>query len=219
MILKILNDNQPGKGYKNGWGLSIFIESGEKRILFDTGPEESILKYNSEKLDVDLNSLDFIFISHNHWDHVGGAGAINNKNIRVYTPEISKDIENLGFKQIKLDTFYRISEYIYSTGSFKNGKIPEQSLIIIENGKLFLFVGCSHPGIRNIVKFVFEKFGRIYYLIGGFHSPPISEIEDLINFLDYISPCHCSGDETKNYFKKNYPERYIEIDTGKVLKF
>ncbi|MGC8585081.1 MAG: MBL fold metallo-hydrolase [Thermoplasmata archaeon] len=219
MIISVLNDNIPHEGYRNGWGLSLFIESGGLKILFDTGPDGEILKYNAEKMGIDIDSVDFIFISHNHWDHTGGLGAIKNRNVRVYVPQISEEMEKAGFRQIKLDTWHNITDDIISTGSIENPKIPEQSLVIRESSRIFLFVGCSHPGIWKIVKNVYARYGKLFFIMGGFHSPPLSDIRDLMEYTEYIGPCHCSGDETKGFFKNNYPERYIEIMTGKVLKF
>lgn len=62
-------------------GLSLYIESGEHKILFDSGPDDSILQ-NAKELGVDLTQVRLVFISHAHYDHGSGLEAflkINNK--------------------------------------------------------------------------------------------------------------------------------------------
>ena len=52
-------------------GLSIYIEVDNKRLLFDTGKSGMILE-NANELNVDLSKLDYVLISHGHYDHSGG---------------------------------------------------------------------------------------------------------------------------------------------------
>ena len=52
-------------------GLSVYIETADHHILFDTGAG-CIFKSNAEKLGVDLSKVDLLVISHGHYDHGGG---------------------------------------------------------------------------------------------------------------------------------------------------
>jgi 7,8-dihydropterin-6-yl-methyl-4-(beta-D-ribofuranosyl)aminobenzene 5'-phosphate synthase len=57
-------------------GLSLLITAtrGAHRytVLFDSGPEEYAFERNSNRLGVDLGTVESIVLSHGHWDHSGG---------------------------------------------------------------------------------------------------------------------------------------------------
>lgn len=52
-------------------GLAIFIEEGNKKILFDVGYSDAFIK-NALKMNIDLNDLDYVVLSHGHNDHTWG---------------------------------------------------------------------------------------------------------------------------------------------------
>ena len=52
-------------------GLSLYIETAEKNILFDTGESGNFIQ-NAKSLNKNLNTLDYCVISHGHYDHSGG---------------------------------------------------------------------------------------------------------------------------------------------------
>src|SRR5262245_59097865 len=57
-------------------GLSVMltVKAGARRhkLLFDAGPEGSVLLRNSRNLGVRLDDVEAVAISHGHWDHMGG---------------------------------------------------------------------------------------------------------------------------------------------------
>lgn len=68
LIENNLNDK---KELINEHGLSLYIEVDGLNILFDTGQTGDFIK-NAKILKKDLNSLDYMIISHGHYDHSGG---------------------------------------------------------------------------------------------------------------------------------------------------
>ena len=72
MIIKTLVENTSiSKDFGNEHGLSLYIETNALKILFDVGASELFLK-NAEKLGVNITDVDFLVISHGHYDHGGG---------------------------------------------------------------------------------------------------------------------------------------------------
>lgn len=52
-------------------GLSFYIQADDINILFDTGQSGSFVE-NADKLNVDLKKIDYVVLSHGHYDHTGG---------------------------------------------------------------------------------------------------------------------------------------------------
>jgi len=71
-------------------GLSFYIETCDRQILFDTGQGHAILG-NARALDIDLRKIDTVILSHAHYDHGGGLKKIieyNNQFTLVAHPEV-----------------------------------------------------------------------------------------------------------------------------------
>ncbi|PKL65379.1 MAG: MBL fold metallo-hydrolase [Methanomicrobiales archaeon HGW-Methanomicrobiales-3] len=77
LSLVVLIDNTAGTDRDLGGeaGLSFFIETGGKKILFDTGLSGLFLSH-AEKLGISLRDLDFLVFSHGHNDHTGGLATL-----------------------------------------------------------------------------------------------------------------------------------------------
>ena len=82
---------------KRGWGYSIFIEHGGRRILFDAGGNRAGFADNVSALKIDLKRLDFVVITHRHNDHTAGLNQVlrENPTVTIYTP-----IEGAGFNSL-----------------------------------------------------------------------------------------------------------------------
>lgn len=88
MKLKVLVENIASGRLKAEWGLSYIIES-DQRILFDTGASDLFLK-NAELMELDLNPIKKVLLSHGHWDHGTGLEYLENKKIYAHS-EIFKE--------------------------------------------------------------------------------------------------------------------------------
>ncbi len=82
MRITALVENHPLEGFQAAHGLSLYVEAGSRRILFDAGPDGTLL-HNAEKLGIDLTKVDTVIISHGHYDHGGGLTAFLSLNSRA----------------------------------------------------------------------------------------------------------------------------------------
>ena len=71
MKARILVDNIGFDGMKGEWGLSIYIEADDKKILLDTGASPLFIQ-NAEKMELALADVDYAVLSHAHYDHADG---------------------------------------------------------------------------------------------------------------------------------------------------
>lgn len=72
--MRIINliENTPGRaGCAYAHGLSFYIETEHHKALLDLGPSQETLS-NAEVLDIRLEDIDTVILSHGHYDHSGG---------------------------------------------------------------------------------------------------------------------------------------------------
>jgi 7,8-dihydropterin-6-yl-methyl-4-(beta-D-ribofuranosyl)aminobenzene 5'-phosphate synthase len=216
--LTIIYDNEIWQpGLKAAWGFSCLVEANGQRLLFDTGGDGEILLKNMATLKLDLQSFSEIFISHEHWDHLGGlADLLRLKpDVRVYLPSSCFGLSEVR-EVIRVQTPLEISGIFCSTGELPGVEIQslsEQSLVVKTEKGLAVIVGCSHPGVGTILKAA-SRFGPVAALIGGLHG--FQEYE-VLEDLALICPCHCTKQQAE--ILKRYPETAISGGAGRVLEF
>ena len=91
-ITTLLENGSISKELKSAHGLSVYIEYKDKKILFDLGPNNYYLK-NAKKLGVDISDVDYLIISHGHFDHGKGLNKFLNINNKALVYVSSKAFE------------------------------------------------------------------------------------------------------------------------------
>ncbi len=215
--LTVINDNVPNPPLLNDWGLSILVEADKWTLLYDADTEPRVIENNVKALGIDLGRVDAAFLSHYHADHYGGFRYVGEvrRGLVVYVPEEDRVLARWGLKPIVVDSPREVLEDALTTGVMRGMGVNEHSLAIKLDGYgPVVIVGCSHPGIDNIVRRVYEMLGSVYLVIGGFHGPSRSQLDAVARYAKYICPAHCSGDEARSYVKSHYPEKYCGVKTG-----
>ena len=85
-----------------------------------------------------------------------------------------------------------------------------------------LVVGCSHPGVEEILAAASAGSSHVFMLLGGLHlvKTPDAEIERLANALhdkwkiDRIAPGHCTGEPAFAKLKQVFGASYIYAGLG-----
>ena len=105
-------------------------------------------------------------------------------------------------------------------------ELRELSLAFRGPNGISLVVGCSHPGIEEILQASGAIDPHVHFLCGGLHlvSTPESEIERLADSLknkwkiDKIAPGHCTGEPAFLRLQKAFGEDYFYAGAGTHLE-
>lgn len=222
MKITIIYDNENyKKGFIPEWGFSSLVEvENGPTILFDTGGDAEILSENMKKLGIEKESIDEIFISHNHWDHIGGLMAVfpqteaetyippSCKKLDMEVPAEYEEFDKLDRVKVIKDS-QKLHENIYSTGELDN---MEQSLVVKTDKGLVVIVGCSHPGVGKILDAA-SKWGNIYGIVGGLHG--FNDFQKLEG-LELIGATHCT--EYKKEIEERFPEQFLAGGVGRIIE-
>ena len=190
-ILPLIDWHSSSPELRGEMGVSYLIETDEHRILFDVGQNTrrespSPLEHNMKALGVPLSSIDTLFISHNHFDHVGGRQNQKNRtfsmgleqaplpNVRAFVPI---PMSYPGLSPVHTADPTLIGNGVASTGTIPRqlvfGWIDEQALVVhvAELGAV-LIVGCGHQTIPRLLERYDQVFSEpLYGIVGGLHYP------------------------------------------------
>lgn len=70
VAITVLADNRSAYGLESEHGLSFWVQTANRTLLFDTGQGEAMPR-NAMALGIDIGRADAIILSHGHYDHTG----------------------------------------------------------------------------------------------------------------------------------------------------
>ena len=121
-------------------GISFYVETAMQNFIFDCG-QSGLAWKNAEKLNIDLSKINFVVLSHSHYDHAGGFPSLLKyfKPKIIYTGEnfreekfsktddgfkyrgagfTSDDLKSWGIAQKVCHDFLQVDENIFLIGNF-----------------------------------------------------------------------------------------------------
>ena len=194
MIVKTLAENTSiSEEFGSEHGLSLYIETMDYKILFDVGVSGLFLE-NAKKLDVNIADVDFLIISHGHYDHGGGLKVFlqenNTADIFVHPQAFGKHYalrSNEKLEYIGLDEgLDRSEQIIFTSDRFFIGreiqmysdviqKEPQPAsnsgLLIEKNGQM------TDDTFAHEQNLIIEEDGKMLLVTGCAHNGIVNIVE------------------------------------------
>ncbi|MDE6212663.1 MAG: MBL fold metallo-hydrolase [Lachnospiraceae bacterium] len=272
IILRTLLENQlsQNKALRAEHGLSFLVEMEGKKILFDCSAGKAA-RQNAKKMNVSLKDVDYVVLSHSHYDHAGGYPDMVAHGVRAplitgprfFEEKYARDGEKYAYlgcgfgrellKKKKISHrvcevnitlfpgchvvggFKRFYEFEKAPARFvrrtKAGMVeddfPDEICLVLESQKgLVMIVGCSHPGILNMLESVRERFGQpVYAVFGGSHLVEADEarLAETMKLLKGMGVTlagfnHCTGEEAQKRIEESEEAAfYSHLKTGDCI--
>lgn len=226
-ITIVYDNNTYDPGLTTDWGFAAVVTYGGHTLLFDTGADGNTLLGNMRALGIEPGNIQYVVLSHEHRDHVGGLQSLLASGVKPDVlllssfPEDFKRQTREGTAVFETTPGSSVTDHIYVTGEIP-GDIPEQALVIDTGLGLVVITGCAHPGIVQIIERTQELFDKqVYLVLGGFHlrSKSEAEITSILRDLrrlevQKVAPCHCTGEQAIAMFADEYKDDFIQAGVG-----
>ena len=135
--------------------------------------------------------------------------------------------EQANFENVAKTTEIFPGFYILTTKSEKPGTLEmnELSLAVQTPKGLAVIVGCSHPGVENILAAAAKIDPHLYTVMGGFHlvRTPEAEVRRVATVLhdelrvDRVAPAHCTSELGFAVFLETFKDHFDRAGLGAVI--
>ena len=144
-------------------GNCVFVETGGKRLLFDAGISGKQAQLRLNKAGYDINTVDALLISHDHYDHASCLGVYQRKfNMPVYVTEPTLEAAQRKKPQGELsDIRYFISGETIDIGDIRVETIrtahdgQDGVVFVIDDGRsrvgIFTDLGHVFDGLADVI--------------------------------------------------------------------
>ena len=190
MKVTIVMENHSGfkKGLLGAHGFSALVEHKNMRVLVDTGVDGEVLLRNMNALEINPKKIDYLFLTHGHYDHTGGLKALlearkGRKLPVIAHPEIftkrvalkphlrdisipfkREELEALGADFILVKDPFQIREGIWSSGEIER-KVWDRAVgYKLEGGAL------SKDPVKDDISLILDLGKAVAVVTGCSHS-------------------------------------------------
>jgi len=186
------------------WGLSIYVEFGDKKILIDAGIGGLFL-VNAQQMGLNLSKLDYIILTHSHYDHTGGLSQFEFGGQKVFAhKEVFRDRYSLRDGKYESSGIQWKREDLKGEANF----ILNEELTQIDKG---VYLSGSIPRVYG------TPANRFYEKVGDEFVPDIIEDEQLVVFelprneLVVFSGCtHFGVQNMTEFIRDKFPNKKVK---------
>ena len=230
-VTYLYDNTTAAQGTKSDWGFACLVETGGRRVLFDTGTNPEVLRANLAALKIDISSLDALVFSHDHSDHTAGVGVLGPRpGLPTFFPASFSEATRAVFAGQRLRESPVTGPDDVEPGVTTSGQcgtaIPEEAIVVDTDQGLVVIFGCAHPGVVEMLRGISLARSRpIHLVLGGFHllqTPPDQVAQIVEDFramrVAYAGPTHCTGEAAITAFREAYGTPFIEGGNGRVVQ-
>ncbi len=236
----LFDTGQSGKFIENAEKLNIDLSKVEHVVLshghYDhTGGFKDFVKAFGNSFELNIRELlldDKFGYDGNSYQFLGNdfnEAYLMKNNIK--TKFITKDIEEITDNIYVMTNFEKTSPYEKLNNRFyklKDGnyvldEFKDEVVVILDTEKgLVILLGCSHPGVVNILATIKKRMSKkIYAVLGGTHLVEADEerVKYTIDYfekasIELIGTSHCTGEYAMNEISKKFGSRFFHNSTG-----
>lgn len=155
-----------------------YVESGKEKILIDLGKNVKYIKEKLNNINVDINDITSVIISHTHSDHISALNTFcKNYNAKIYItekmlPELRKygEITNINYFDENITFSNTLVEIIKSS----HDSIDSRNFIFVEDGKRVCYITDTgyinrkyFEQLKNLDLYLFESNHDVEMLMKG----------------------------------------------------
>lgn len=197
MVIKTLVENESvAEQYCTEHGLSLYIETMQHKLLFDTGASGLFLD-NARKMQVDIAGVDLVVISHGHYDHGGGLKTFLQENSQAkvylhrrafekhYAKRISGTTFDIGISEelkhnsrvILVDDYLRIDEELELFSAVKGRELYSTAnrALLMQDGDQLVEDSWEHE--QNLI---INENGKLLLVAGCAHNGIVNIVKRMI---------------------------------------
>ena len=204
VVTTLVENSVHARGLLAEHGLAFHILVGRRGLLFDTG-QSGLLAQNARKLQINLEHVEAIALSHGHNDHSGGLSAAREAAPQArlflhpaslsskYTAKPDGAVQPIGMDGGSAEAIRAAADAVVWTakptevmpGIFVTGEILREHVFEDTGGRFFLDEACTRPDpLVDDQALFFDTTDGLVVLLGCGHA-------GVVNILDYIR--HLTG--------------------------
>lgn len=194
-IIVLAQDSVRQRGLLAEHGLALWLEWGDRRLLFDTG-QGLVLRANAKRLGVPLAEMTDIVLSHGHYDHTGGLAALLARHSptlhahpHAFLPRYARNADGTA-RDIAMPDAANVRAYArldpvtrptdLGHGLWLTGPVPRRTDYEDTGGPFFLDPACQSPDpVTDDQAAFIETPEGIVVLVGCAHA-------GVVNTLRYV---------------------------------